>query len=424
MIKLGVVVLAAGSGRRMGTKKAKQFLSLKGTMLFCHSLDFFSRQPGLVDWVVVLPPDQVEEKRAYLKKRYGPSLKLVAGGNSRQASVRQGLGALSSACRWLAVQDGARPFISQALMDRLLAAVKKEAGGGCQQEDRLVRPDAPARTVRAVIPCIPLTDTIKAVEGKWVVGTLDRDRLKAAQTPQLFCRQSLVERLETATGPLTDEASLFGEDELVWVAGDPANIKVTSPADLDYLAFREERMREEREEGEEERKSESERTEIDSLRIGSGYDVHAFGGPGPLILGGVRIPYPQGLLAHSDGDLVAHALMDAILGASGLGDIGQHFPDQDPAYKGVSSLELVRRVKELIQADYRIINLDLTILAQAPKLAPYLADMAGRLAGALDLAPDRINLKATTTEKLGFVGRKDGLACQAVCLLQRKGPGI
>ena len=277
----------------------------------------------------------------------------------------------------VAIHDAARPFVSRAVITAAL--------------------EAAART-GAAAPAVPVKDTIKVAQGGRVVSTPDRAMLYAVQTPQCFSREKYRQALACVTGEqarqVTDDCSLF---ELAGMpveltAGDYGNYKITTPDDL-----------------------KKEKT----MRIGHGYDVHRLVEDRKLILGGVEIPYEKGLLGHSDADVLLHAVMDAVLGAAALGDIGRHFPDTDPAYRGADSLALTRAVAALIREHgYTVGNIDATILCQKPKLAPYIEEMRRNIAAAFGVAADAVSVKATTEEHLGFTGEGLGIAAHAVALLE------
>jgi 2-C-methyl-D-erythritol 2,4-cyclodiphosphate synthase/2-C-methyl-D-erythritol 4-phosphate cytidylyltransferase len=319
------------------------------------------------------------------------------GGPSRQVSVRNGLDALANQANandWVMVHDAARPCLSEAELDALFAALEK---GG----------DACAGAILAA----PVTDTVKRELAEHV-ETLDRQGLWRALTPQVFRFGPLCRAIDEATRvgvTITDESQAMERLGVypILVAGSPFNIKVTRVEDLSIAA---------------QVLSVSEGSCVAAnesrMRVGQGFDVHAFGEGRYVMLGGVRIDYARGVVAHSDGDVVIHALCDALLGALGQGDIGQHFPDSDPRYAGADSRSFLREVAARVRAaGLVLLNADITVLAEAPRIAPHRAAMAALLAA--DLAADsaRINIKATTTERLGFVGRGEGLAALAVAML-------
>ena len=363
------VIVAAGSSRRMGFDKLSCRIS-GGTVLEM-SLRAFDRHP-LVKDIVLVTGENEGPARAAAAACEKPVI-LVRGGATRAISVRNGVSAASG--ELVAIHDAARPFVSAAVITQALEA---------------------AASTGAAAPAVPVKDTIKQTENGQVKGTPPRESLFAVQTPQCFDRALYLELLaHAADDSITDDCQLFEQAgrTVVLTAGDYANYKITTPEDL---------------------KGET------SMRIGHGYDVHKLVEGRRLILGGVDIPYEKGLLGHSDADVLAHAIMDALLGAAGLGDIGRHFPDSDPAYKGADSLKLASHVAALLAKEgWTVQNVDATILCQAPKLAPHIPTMMVNLAAALNLPEGRVHVKATTEEKLGFTGAGQGIAAHAVALLTR-----
>ncbi|WP_165078990.1 MULTISPECIES: 2-C-methyl-D-erythritol 4-phosphate cytidylyltransferase [unclassified Desulfovibrio] len=383
------VLLAAGSGRRLAAAldgRPKQFLLFEGVPLYWRPAQVFAHS-GAVGGIVLVFPEAALEVEARRLDALGAADDLgipwlaVAGGPQRQDSVRLGLAAVPRHVRQVLVHDAARPFVSAALVRRICAAL---AGG------------APA-----VIPGLPVTDTIKVVdadEPELAVGTPPRALLRAVQTPQGFDAALLREAHERARAdaPATDDAALMealGVPVRI-IPGEAENVKITNPEDLALLRG----------------------DAPASLPCnGLGYDVHRYGGGRPLRLGGVEIPGAPGVFAHSDGDVLLHALMDAILGCASLGDIGQHFPDSDPALDGISSALLLDRVLELAAgAGIRLCHVDLTVVAQKPRLAPWREEIRNTVASLLGLARHEVNLKATTEEGLGFTGRVEGIKAWAL----------
>lgn len=371
------VIGAAGAGRRMGAAVPKQFLKIGGKTILEAAADRFLASP-MIDAVFITVPEDCQEacRALFASAISGGRLALIKGGPSRQDSIGRALTAVETldpaADDLILVHDGVRPYVSSELIERTARAAA-ESG--------------------AAVPCVPPRDTIRHD----TEGTLDRSRLFCVQTPQAFAWSVLRQAYRQAAADGfagTDEAGLVERTghEVSLVQGDPANIKITLPEDLPM-----------------------------EQRIGTGYDVHQLTGSRKLILGGVEIPYEKGLLGHSDADVLIHALMDAMLGAAALGDIGKLFPDSDDAYRGISSLELLRRVRERLRAEgYTLGNADVTVVCQRPRLASYIDAMRENLAEALQTDKNRISIKATTTEHLGFCGRGEGIAAQAVCLLNRQ----
>ncbi len=386
------LVLAAGHGSRMAAAtggEAKQFLPWRGLPLYWHAAQAMSRSGLTAGLVFVFPPQRraaEEERLRALCRSHDLGLPWVCadGGETRQDSVRQGLAALPARTRWVLVHDAARPFVSPALVQRVCAALREGAVG--------------------VVPALPVTDTIKTVaEGK-VLATLPRHSLAAVQTPQGFCcatlRRAHAAALAAPGGPATDDAALLealGEEVRV-VPGETVNVKLTHPQDLDLLRPA---------------------TPIPRFCTGMGYDVHRYGSGRPLRLGGVPIEGGFEVVAHSDGDVLLHALADALLGCAALGDIGRHFPDSDPTLEGVSSALLLDRVLTMVrEAGVTPCHADLTIVAQKPRMAPHGAAIRKNVARLLGLPPSCVNVKATTEEGLGFTGRLEGIKAYAVVSAQ------
>ncbi len=380
-MNVGVVIVASGKGSRMGEDIPKQFLRVGNQSILEYSLDFFQKDTQTKEMVLVLPEAYLSELSDSYQRRYSKLTHVVAGGQERIDSVRCGARYISAKMEVVAVHDGVRPFVSSPMWIRLLE--RMEAGDV------------------AVIPGIDLVDTIKSFQGDLVERTWDRRLLRAVQTPQVFARKTLLEALASAEGGVyTDEASLVESRGVAvrMVEGDVNNRKITKPEDLYWMRQK--------------------CLETLPLRVGLGYDVHRLQTGLDLVLGGVKIKSKKGLLAHSDGDVLAHAVMDALLGALALGDIGQHFPDTDESFRKISSLVLLEKVYGLIQKNgYRVNNLDVVLVAENPKLAPYLPIMRENLASVLHVDIQMVGIQATTTEKLGFCGREEGMAAQAVCTL-------
>ena len=367
------IIVAAGASRRMGFDKLSYRLP-DGRTVLETSCALFAAHPAVDELVLVAGGNrpQCEAITAACPK----PCTVVQGGATRADSVRSGLAAAKG--QLVAIHDAARPFASAEI---ITAALQAAAESG------------------AAAPAVPVKDTIKVADqdGK-VVATPDRATLYAVQTPQCFDRALYLQALEAVSGEkaslVTDDCSLFELAGLpvTLTAGDYANLKITTKEDL-----------------------QKEKT----MRIGHGYDVHRLVEDRKLILGGVEVPYEKGLLGHSDADVLLHAVMDAVLGAAALGDIGQHFPDTDPAYKGADSLALTREVAKIIAAHgYKVGNIDATILCQRPKLAPHIPAMRQNIADAFGLPLDAVSVKATTEEHLGFTGEGLGIAAHAVALIE------
>jgi len=396
------VVPAAGRGERFETASAgnvaaarslpKQYASLMGASVLEWSLRSLLGEPRIAGIVVVLSAGDTHGI-GLIASRNDPRLTTAIGGASRQESVMNGLQALGNQAAdedWILVHDAARPCLSAGDVRALIDAL---AGCGC-----------------GAVLAAPIFDTVKRERGGVVSETLDRVGLWRALTPQAFGFAAIKAALGDAIRSghsVTDEAQAMermGNRPLL-VKGSPFNIKVTHAEDLaaaaGILQFGETNVMPRK------------------IRIGQGFDVHAFGVGAHVVLGGVRIAYHRGVVAHSDGDVVIHALCDAVLGALGEGDIGRHFPDSDPRYRGADSRVFLREVAALMRAaDLRVVNADITVMAEAPRIGEHRAAMAANLAADLDTAAGCINIKATTTERLGFIGRGEGIAASAAVLLE------
>lgn len=382
----GAIILGGGSGQRMGAKCNKVLLPIAGKSMIVRSVEAFV---PLVEQVVVVSREEDMPVMASELAQNGLDVPMVSGGATRQESVWRGLQALSGQCGGVLVHDGARCLVTADVIQRCMVSVEKCGTG---------------------VAAVPVTDTIKTVsDANIALDTPNRAFLRAVQTPQGFKVDLLRRAHEQAQrdGFLgTDDASLVERlgVPVQLTEGSRRNIKLTTPEDLLMAeAFFAEQA-------------------LPALRVGQGYDVHRLVEGRPLILCGVTVPHTLGLLGHSDADVALHALMDAMLGAMALGDIGKHFPDTDEAYRGISSMLLLRHVVALLKAHHaRVTNCDVTIVAQKPKLLPYIPQMRQNVADALELPLARVNIKATTTEKLGFEGEEKGISAQAVCMVQENG---
>jgi 2-C-methyl-D-erythritol 4-phosphate cytidylyltransferase/2-C-methyl-D-erythritol 2,4-cyclodiphosphate synthase len=379
------IVVAGGRSSRFGGDVPKQFLDLGGRSVLERSVAALADRPGIRDVVVVVPRDEIAGDRLAGVSGIPRVRTIVPGGATRAASVRAGIEAAMDP-EFLLVHDAARPLASAALVDAVIRATREHG---------------------AAVPAIPVPDTVKQVDASGRVSlTVDRSRLRLAQTPQGSRADWLREALDRAAGEgveVTDEAmalELAGR-RVVAVPGDPANRKLTTADDLD-----------------EARRNLGGGVDV---RVGTGFDIHRRGGQGPLVLGGVTFAGETGLEGHSDADVVLHAAMDALLGATCLGDIGVLFPPEDKRWSGADSTGLAGRVAELLAREgWEIVNLDLTLLAERPKIRPHHVAMRRSIARCLEIAEERVGLKATTLERLGALGRGEGLACQAVALVRRR----
>ena len=385
--KFGAVLLAAGNSTRMGGGRSKVLEELGGRPALCRSLEVLDRCP-LIGEICLVCREQDLADMLPLTSGLGTPVRVVPGGAQRQDSVERGVEALTGPWEYVAIHDGARPLVT----DEVLAAVCRDA-----------------MAHGAATAAVPSKDTCKlADEAGFVAATPARDRLWAVQTPQAFSLALYREALGKARAAgqsYTDDCQLIeaAGGSVKLTMGDYRNIKLTTPEDLlaarAYLG------------GEGGKKT---------VRIGYGYDVHRLLEGRKLILAGVEVPFEKGLLGHSDADVIAHAVADALLGAAALGDIGHLFPDTDPRYAGADSLKLLGEVCRLLrEKGFSIGNIDATLLAQRPKIAPHISRMRENLAAACGIAADQVSVKATTEERLGFTGREEGMAASAVCLLER-----
>jgi 2-C-methyl-D-erythritol 4-phosphate cytidylyltransferase/2-C-methyl-D-erythritol 2,4-cyclodiphosphate synthase len=375
------LIVAAGRGARFGGDLPKQYRRLGGVPLLRHSLETFCRQPRVSDVRVVIHPD---DRALYDEAAHGlDALPPVAGGAERQDSVRLGLESLESlGPDRVLIHDAARPFIDGATIDRTIDALDRGDGA---------------------LVAVPVIDTLKrAGDDGASAGTVDRAGLWRAQTPQGFRYAAiLAAHRAQAGGRLTDDTAVAEQAgiAITLVPGSEDNFKVTTEADL----LRAERLL----------------AAGGVFRTGMGFDVHAFGPGDHVWLCGVKLPFGRGLVGHSDADVALHALTDAILGTLGAGDIGSHFPDSDPQWKGASSDRFLGHAAGLVRARRgAIVNVDVTVICEAPRLRPHNAAMVARVAAILGVPADCVSVKATTTEKLGFTGRGEGIAAQAVATVR------
>lgn len=396
---VSVIIAAAGQGKRMRRKMNKTFISLLHKPVFSYSVRTFDDCPAVHRLVIVVGPEETSQMEKLLNgMKLCKPWQVVAGGSERQYSIANALTALNQKNGIIVVHDGARPLMETILVEEVIHAAMK---------------------FRAAVAGVPVKDTVKLADANnFVSQTLQRDHLWAIQTPQAFAAEVLNEayRQAMAEGFLgTDDSALverIGIPVKV-VTGSYYNIKITTPEDL-HVA---ETFLRETQTGTDSLHDGLERHEMTS-RIGIGYDVHRLVDGRKLILGGVDVPFRQGLEGHSDADVLLHAIQDAMLGAAGLGDIGRHFPDSDMQYKGISSLILLANVRDLLIGEgWKVNNIDAVVVAEQPKLAPYIALMNETIAKTLQVSIKQVNIKATTTERLGFTGRQEGIAAQAVVSL-------
>ena len=370
------LIVAAGAGSRMGGEFPKQFRVIGGKAVLAHAVDALASHPRINAVRVVIAADQEELALAALGSRDVGTL--IVGGRERAESVANGLAAIDGEI--VLVHDAARPFCPPEVIDRLLDALGKNHGA---------------------VPVLPVSDTL--AKGDVLLGeTVNRKRLLRVQTPQAFYREDLLYAIEEAGKRLTTDESqvlVAAGLKVATVEGDIMLDKLTTPADF----------------------AAAERRLAANLvsRSGQGFDVHAFDGPGPVMMGGIAIAHERGLAGHSDADVVLHAITDALLGAAALGDIGEHFPPSDLQWKGASSDRFARHAASLIAGRGGVIDhVDCTIVCETPKVGPHRAAIRASVAAILGLAEDAVSIKATTTEKLGFTGRGEGIAAQAIATVR------
>jgi 2-C-methyl-D-erythritol 4-phosphate cytidylyltransferase/2-C-methyl-D-erythritol 2,4-cyclodiphosphate synthase len=378
-MKVAALIVAAGRGERAGGAVPKQFRLLAGQPVLAWSIRAL-QAAGMAEIVVAVSAEQEAAARAIV----GPEARLVRGGATRTDSVRAGLAAIAQA-EIVLIHDAARPGLTPEMVRRLVAEIERGAKGAA--------------------PALPLADSVRRVDGgQRVVGEVERAGLMQVQTPQAFRLSVIRDAYAAAAGD-----AAFSDDiavaraagaEIVLITGDPRLMKLTYPEDTEML----------------ERILAGSRAAC----VGAGFDAHRFGPGDHVTLCGVRIAHDKGLVGHSDADAGWHALVDAILGAIGEGDIGAHFPPSDPQWKGADSETFLRHAARLAaQAGARIVHVDLTLICERPKIGPHREAMRARTAEVLGLPLARVSVKATTTERMGFLGREEGLAAQAIATLDR-----
>ncbi len=373
-MKAYVLLLCGGSGTRMGVRENKTLLPIGGVPGIVRCFRAYAEETAGA--VLVVRGGEEALFRDTLAAWGCYPLAIVPGGEDRQSSALRGLQALPPDAGIALIHDGARPFVTRQVIRRVIESVEKCGSGAA---------------------AVPARDTIKRADaGGRVIETPDRASLWQMQTPQGFLVQDLLSAHAKAARRYTDDAALMEAAgfPVQLVMGDYRNVKMTSPEDIRMAQG------------------------MLLPRVGTGWDAHRLKEGRPLWLGGVCIPYERGLDGHSDADAAIHALVDALLGAAAMGDIGQLFPDSDPAYKDISSVILLREAaKRIREAGFEIGNADVTIVAQKPRLAPYIPRMRAALSEALGVPEERVSVKATTSERMGFEGREEGVSAQAAALL-------
>jgi 2-C-methyl-D-erythritol 4-phosphate cytidylyltransferase/2-C-methyl-D-erythritol 2,4-cyclodiphosphate synthase len=386
---VSVVIAAGGRGVRLGADVPKQFLEIGGRSLLERSIERFATHPAIAEVVVALPAAFVEPVAQRMRALGWLHVRCVEGGARRQDSVANAVKHARADASIIAIHDAARPFVSAGLIDRTIAAAVEHG---------------------AAIAALPVRDTVKQAGGaradpsRPIAATLPREDIFLAQTPQAFRREVLDGALEVGREfglDASDEAMLAerGGWPVHLVPGEADNMKITTPEDFDQARARLE----------------------PAVRVGTGYDLHRLVEGRLLILGGVTIPFDKGLDGHSDADIVCHAVTDAVLGAASASDIGRLFPDTDPRWKGADSLHLLREaVSHLGREGYRVSNVDVTVIAERPKLLPYLDAMRANLAAALEVPLASVGIKGKTNEQVDSMGRGESMACHAVALVVRQ----
>jgi 2-C-methyl-D-erythritol 4-phosphate cytidylyltransferase/2-C-methyl-D-erythritol 2,4-cyclodiphosphate synthase len=384
-MRCAALIVAGGHGERLGGALPKQYRPLAGRPVLGHAIGAFLAHPDVHGVRVVIDPGH---RAHYERATAGLGLEEpVGGGRTRQDSVRLGLESLAAATSppdLVLIHDGARPLVGRALIDRVIGALHH---------------------AEAVLPAVPVVDSLRRLVDGRLVGEIDRVGIARAQTPQGFAFRPILEAHRLFQDQaFTDDAAMARAAglEVVAVEGEEANLKITLPEDLETAARHLERSR--------------------RIRVGTGFDVHAFAQGRRLILGGIEIPFDRGLAGHSDADVLLHALTDALLGTIGAGDIGVHFPPGDSRWKDVDSGVFLQHAARLVgEAGGAIEHVDVTLICERPKLGPYRQTMRARIAGLLGIAAENVSLKATTTEGLGFTGRGEGIAAQAVATVSLSG---
>ena len=391
-MKTVAIIPAGGSGKRLKSPVAKQYMLLNHMPVLVRTLKIFQKANGIDEIILVIPEDDLVYARKKLIDKYNLTkvTAIVGGGKERQDSVRKGLSAIAGGCHIVVIHDGVRPFVTEEMINQSVDAARIEGASSIG---------------------VKVKDTVKQTgKGSLVEATLPRHNLWLTQTPQAFTFDILQKAYDKATKDNyygTDDASLVERIgvRVKMIEGSYENIKITTAEDLIVA----EAFMNNKKSGEV------------NIRTGLGYDSHRFAKGRKLILGGVEIPSDQGLQGHSDADALIHAICDALLGAAGCGDIGRHFPDTDKAYKDISSLILLGHVSQIIEDKVIAINnIDATVIMEKPKLAPYTAAMVTNIARTLKISEVVVNIKAKTNEGMGFIGRNEGIAVFATALVTER----
>lgn len=389
-VKTSAIILAAGAGTRMMSNKTKQLIDICGMTVLERTLMAFSSSKLTDEIVVVAREGEIDEIKSIVSSyNHSKPIKVTCGGSCRAESAKNGFGIIDKSSEFIAIHDAARCLITPEMIDKVVEKAHKYG---------------------AATAVCGVSDTVKTVDpfGK-VTATLPRDNIFRAQTPQVFKTDLYKEAIDKTAelSAVTDDNMLLEGigAEIYAVDLGPTNIKITTSFDLTLA-----------------KAILTERGDVfvDDLRIGHGYDVHRLVEGRKLIVGGVEIPHTKGLLGHSDADVLIHAIMDSLLGAAALGDIGMHFPDTDEKYRGISSMHLLTCVRDLIaEKGFDVVNVDATLVLQSPKVAGYIPKMISNIAFALGVDESRVNVKATTEERLGFTGREEGAKAHSVVMLRK-----
>lgn len=376
--KVAVIIAAAGKGTRVGGPVPKQYLKIGGEPVLLKTLKAFESVDEVDHIFIVTNEQYIDHCKSIVEDNSIDKVDaVIKGGAERQDSVYNALQEINKVrpgTAYVLIHDGARPFVSEEVILNVIRATAEND---------------------AAVACVAMKNSVREITDG-ASRSVERSNYFSVQTPQGFRKSVLLEAYDKALREGyygTDDASLVERAgyKVEIVDGDYQNIKITTKEDLPM-----------------------------ENRVGTGFDVHKFDVDRDLILGGVKIPHDKGLAGHSDADVLVHALMDALLGAAALGDIGRHFPDTDNQYRGISSLVLLAKVRALLAENFYCIgNVDMTVIAQKPKISPYIEEMRTNISEVLKLEKSRINIKGTTTEKLGFTGREEGIAAEAVCSIYR-----
>ena len=379
--KVAALILAAGQGSRAGTDIPKQFRQIGGKAVLAHSVEAFARHPAVGAVYLVIGSGQQETVRTMIGD--GQVTAIIQGADSRRGSVRAGLEAIAAtggADRVL-IHDAARPFLSPSMIDQLLAALEQAPGA---------------------FPALPVADTLVKSTDHMAGDIVDRSGLYRVQTPQAFHFESIIRahRAWDSSREATDDAQMLREagHDVLMVPGDERLEKLTYPQDF--------------------ARAEAQLASCRTTRVGMGYDVHRLAADEELWLCGVQVPHDRGLAGHSDADVAIHAIVDALLGALSEGDIGSHFPPSDPQWRGAASSRFLEyAANRVTERGGRMEHIDVTIICEAPKIGPHRDAMRQRISEILAIPLERVSVKATTTERLGFAGRREGIAAQAVATI-------